>query len=180
MNSGAFPEVRSGPNRDSLLFRPIDAFAASKYGSLIVRELIPLDHWVMRRSKGRFTFLGPLRVPTLVLTTIGRKSGERRNIVLTYMREGDRVFVVASNSGGPSHPAWSLNLLANPKAWVTIKGVEVPVTATQVTGDEYDRLWKTFTAYSRVFPAYAGRLTRELRMFALSPRPADQGPVAGR
>jgi deazaflavin-dependent oxidoreductase (nitroreductase family) len=170
MNSGSFPEVRSGPKRDSPLFRPIDAFVASKYGSLIVRELIPLDHWVMRRSNGRFTFLGPMRVPTLLLTTIGRKSCERRKIVLTYIREGDRLCVVASNSGGPKHPAWSLNLLADPNSWVTIRGVEIPVTATQVTGDEYDRLWKVFTDYSRVFPAYRGRMDRELRMFALSPR----------
>lgn len=172
MNSGpepgAFPAVRSGPHRDSPLFRPLDAFTASKYGSRIVRRLIPIDHWLMRRTRGRFTVLGPLRVPTLVLTTTGRKSGERRQIVLTYMRDGDRLYVVASNSGGPSHPAWSLNLLADPNAWVTIKGVEIPVRATQVTGEEYDRMWRVFTGYSRVFSAYRGRMDRELRMFALS------------
>jgi deazaflavin-dependent oxidoreductase (nitroreductase family) len=156
--------------RDSPLFRPIDAFVASKYGALIVRALIPLDHWVMRRSNGRLTFLRLLRIPTLLLTTIGRKSGERRQIVLTYMGDGDRLCVVASNSGGPRHPAWSLNLLANPNSWVTIRGVEIPVTASQITGDEYDRLWKIFTDYSRVYPAYHGRMDRELRMFSFSPR----------
>ncbi|MFM8599382.1 MAG: nitroreductase/quinone reductase family protein [Mycobacterium sp.] len=170
MNSGSFPAVRSGPSRDNPLFRPLDAFTASKYGSRVVRMLIPIDHWLMRRTKGRFTFLGPLRVPTLVLTTTGRKSGERREIVLTYMRDGDRLYVVASNSGGPKHPAWSLNLLADPSAWVTIKGRQIPVTAAQVTGEEYDRMWKVFTSYSRVFPAYRGRMVRELRMFALSKR----------
>lgn len=119
---------------------------------------MPLDHGLMRRSNGRFTFIGPMRVPTLLLTTIGNRSGQRRQIVLTYTREGDRLFVVASNSGGPKHPAWSLNLLANPDAWVTIKGVEISVTASQVIGDEYDRLWKVFGAYSKVSPAYQGRM----------------------
>lgn len=124
----------------------------------------------MRRTKGKFTFLGPLRVPTLLLTASGRKSGEPRKIVLTYMREGDRLFVVATNSGVAKHPASSLNLLANPDGWVTIK----------VTGDEYERRWTVFSGYSRVYPAYRGRTDRELRMFALTrrwrgPPPASRG-----
>lgn len=163
--------MTAGPHRTPLLIRPIDAFVASKVGARITRRLIPIDHWMVRRTGGRFTFMGALRVPTLQLTTVGRRTGELRHIVLTYLREGDRLFVVASNSGGPSHPAWSLNLLADPHAWVTIRGERIPVRGTQVTGPEYDRLWAVFCAYSKVYPAYRGRTTRELRMFALTPLP---------
>ncbi len=51
-----------------------------------------MDRQLLRRSDGRFTILGPVGVPLLLLTTVGRKSGERREIPLTYMREGDRLF----------------------------------------------------------------------------------------
>lgn len=170
MNDGPFPAVRGGPGDVSALHRPLDAFVASRFGSRIVRELIPLDHWLMRRSNGRYTFLAPLRVPVLMLTTIGKKSGLRRRIVLTYLRDGDRLLVVASNSGQVKHPAWSLNLLASPEAWVTIRGKEIPVTGTVVSDDDYDRVWAMFTDYSKVYPAYRGRTDRQLRVFALTAR----------
>jgi hypothetical protein len=52
------------------------------------------------------------------------------------MREGDRLFLVGSNFGQANHPAWSSNLLADPNAWVTMGGKEIPVATTQVIGAE--------------------------------------------
>jgi deazaflavin-dependent oxidoreductase (nitroreductase family) len=101
-----------------------------------LRILTPVDHELLRRSKSRSTILGPIGVPLLLLTTTGRKSGQRRQIPLTYMREGDRLFLLGSNFGQAAHPAWSSNLLADPNAWVTMGGKEITVVATQLTGAE--------------------------------------------
>jgi hypothetical protein len=49
-------------------------------------------------------------------------------------------------------------------------GKEMPVLATQITGDEYDRVWRIFADYTKVYPAYRGRTDREQRMFALTQR----------
>jgi deazaflavin-dependent oxidoreductase (nitroreductase family) len=77
-------------------------------------------------------------VPLLLLTTVGRKSGERRETPLTYQREGDRLFLVGSSFGQSNHPAWSWNLLADPKAWVTMGGKEIAVLATHLRGSEHE------------------------------------------
>jgi len=58
----------------------------------------------------------------------------------------------------------------NPKAWVTIGGKEVPVLAAQLTGDDYDRVWRMFADYLAVYPAYRNRTDRELRIFGLTAR----------
>jgi deazaflavin-dependent oxidoreductase (nitroreductase family) len=170
MSEETFPDVRWGSGEPTLLRRSAEAFAASGPGSWIIRKLTPLDHRVLRRSRGRYTLLGPIGLPLLLLSTTGRKSGQRRESPLLYMRDGDRLFVIGSNFGQLHHPAWSSNLLADPKAWVTVGGREVPVLATQVSGGEYDRVWRMFADYVKVYPVYRGRTDRELRIFALTPR----------
>src|ERR1700676_5500348 len=99
-----FPDVRWGQDPGPLLRRPIIAFVGSKFGAWCIRKLTPVDHQLLRRSAGRFTIFGPVAVPLLLLTTTGRKSGRRRQIPLTYMREGDRLFLVGSNFGQETHP----------------------------------------------------------------------------
>jgi deazaflavin-dependent oxidoreductase (nitroreductase family) len=86
------------------------------------------------------------------------------------MREGDRLFLVGSNFGQASHPAWTSNLLADPNAWVTMGGKEIPVVATQVTGAERERIFRKFADYASNYDAYRGRTDRELRVFALTRR----------
>ena len=142
----------------------------SRFGAWCVRKLTPADHWLLRRSKGRFTIFGPIAVPLLLLTTTGRKTGQRREIPLTYMREGDRLFLVGSNFGQAHHPAWSSNLLADPNAWVTMGGREIPVTATQLTGPESERVFRKFADYAHNYDAYRGRTDRDLRVFELTKR----------
>ena len=74
---------------------------------------------LIKVSKGRLgaSFLG---VPVLLLTSLGRKSGEPRTLPLYYMADGERVVLVASNAGTASDPAWLLNLRANPAVQVKI------------------------------------------------------------
>ena len=86
------------------------------------------------------------------------------------MREGDRLFLVGSNYGQATHPAWSWNLLADPKAWVTMGGKEIAVAATPLTGAEHDRIFRKFADYAANYDAYRGRTDRELRVFELTGR----------
>jgi deazaflavin-dependent oxidoreductase (nitroreductase family) len=106
-------------------------------------------------------------MPELLLTTTGRKSGQRRTSALSYLRDGDRILVLGSNFGQQHHPAWSSNLLADRHAWVAIGGTEMPVTATLLDGPERERALDRFLAYP-MYQAYRTRTDRELRLFALT------------
>lgn len=168
VNEDAFPDVRWGHEPGPLLLKPAETFVGSRVGSWCLRKLRPLDHRLLSRSNGRYTVLGPFGLPLLLLTTTGKKSGQRRQTPLIYLREGDRLFLVGSNFGQSTHPAWSSNLLADPKAWVTIGGKEIPVIATQLLGAEHDRIFTKFADYLSNYQAYRGRTDRELRVFALT------------
>jgi deazaflavin-dependent oxidoreductase (nitroreductase family) len=166
-----FPEVRWGRDPGPVLRRAITTVVGTRAGAFFIRKLTPLDHRLLRRSKGRFTIFGPIGAPLLLLTTTGRKSGQRREIPLSYMREGDRLFLAGSNFGRSAHPAWSSNLVADPNAWVTMGGKEIPVVATQLTGDERERVYRMFADYATNYDAYRGRTDRDIRVFALTRRP---------
>ena len=165
----AFPDARWGSESNPLR-GVIDTFAATPLGSRLTRALVPLDRRLLRRTKGRYTVLGPFGLQLLLLTTIGSKSGQRRESPLIHTRDGDRLFLFASNFGQSKHPAWSSNLLANPNAWVSIGGQEIPVVAARLTGKDYDRACERFMNYLKAYPAYQTRTDREIRVFALTRR----------
>jgi len=169
VTEAGFPDARWGS--DSGRLRDVfDALAATPVGSRCVRALVPLDRRLLSKSKGRYTVLGPFGYQVLVLTTIGRKSGQRRQSPLIYTRDGDRLYLFGSNFGQTSHPAWTSNLLANPDAWVGMGGHEIPVRATGLSGAEYDRACELFMNYLKAYPAYRSRTDREIRVFALDRR----------
>jgi deazaflavin-dependent oxidoreductase (nitroreductase family) len=170
MSEGTFPDVRWGRDPGRLVRRSVTAVIGSRFGAWCFRKLTPVDHKLLSRSNGRFTIFGPVGVPLLLLTTTGRKSGQRRQAPVTYMREGDRLFLVGSNFGRARHPAWSSNLLADPNAWVTMGGREIPVVATQLTGPERERIFGKFADYASNYDAYRGRTDREFRLFELTKR----------
>jgi deazaflavin-dependent oxidoreductase (nitroreductase family) len=136
------------------------------------KKLVPFDLAVQRTTQGRVSLLRLFGLPWLVLTAIGRKSGQPRSVPLLYVPHGNEYVVVGSNWGEKHHPAWSANLLAHPEAEVQARGRTIPVLAREVTGEEREELWrevitKTWPAYD----TYAERARgRELRVFALSPR----------
>ena len=80
------------------------------------------------------------RESVLLLTTTGRKSGQRRTVPVSYFEEGSTLFVIASNAGRENHPAWYLNLVANPNAEIEIKRSRRPVTARVATPQEREHL----------------------------------------
>ncbi|TXI60764.1 nitroreductase family deazaflavin-dependent oxidoreductase [Mycolicibacterium mageritense] len=169
MPRASFP--RGGWGRDDLspVFKPVFAFAASPLGSKVIRAVVPLDERVVNRTKRRFSLFGPLSMPELLLTTTGRKSGQPRTTVLSYVHDDVRLLVVGSNFGQERHPSWSTNLVADPRASVSMAGQDIPVTATLLTDGERDAALQRFLAYP-MYRAYQTRTDRDLRVFALTRR----------
>ena len=165
----SFPDAHWGNEAISPLFKPILAVASSSLGSRLIRLLVPLDRRVLKATGGKYTLFGPTSLPELLLTTTGRKSGQPRMAALSYLRDGDRLLVLGSNFGQQHHPGWTANLMTEPEAIVAINGVEIPVTATLLSGAERDRGLGRFLAYP-MYESYRTRTDRELRLFALTPR----------
>jgi deazaflavin-dependent oxidoreductase (nitroreductase family) len=105
--------------------------------------------------------------PLLLLTTVGRRTGQRRTSPMMYVRDGDRLLVIASNAGAPADPLWYRNLVAEPAVTVELPGDEFAARATPLTGGDYDRQW---SAIKEQFPFFAGheiRAGRQIPVVAL-------------
>ena len=118
---------------------------------MAMKVLGTLHRWLYRVSGGKLgkSFFGS---PILLLTTTGRRTRQPRTWPLTYLPEGDRLIIIASNGGQPNHPAWYLNLLANPQVSIQLGDRIRTMIAHPTEGEERARLW------SRVveeYPAYA-------------------------
>ena len=92
-----------------------------------------------------------ITVPSLLLTTTGRKSGEKFIFPLYYGKAGNSYIVVASKGGAPQHPGWYRNLLANPEVEVQVGTEKFKARATQTSGAERQRL---FDAQARIMPFF--------------------------
>jgi deazaflavin-dependent oxidoreductase (nitroreductase family) len=106
-------------------------------------------------------------VPTLLLTTRGRKSGQLRRTALIYGRTGDSYVVVASQGGDPRHPAWYLNLDADPDVHVQVKADEFDARARTATGEERARLWREMVRIWPAYDDYQARTDREIPVVVL-------------
>lgn len=107
---------------------------------------------------------------TLLLTTTGRKTGQKRTTPLIFAKDGDDYLVVASMGGAPRHPAWYLNLQAESNAEVQVKADHVAVAARTATDDEKPRLWGIVTKQWPNYDAYQSRTDRVIPVVVLSPR----------
>lgn len=110
---------------------------------------------------------GDPRTPTLLLTTVGRKSGRVLTMPLLYGRDGDRYVIIGSKGGAPQHPAWYFNLQANPVVDVQIAEDKFRANTRTVSGEERERLFKMMTTVYPAFPAYQQRTERELPVVVL-------------
>jgi deazaflavin-dependent oxidoreductase (nitroreductase family) len=120
-------------------------------------------------SKGRFSLLAMAGLPSLRLTTTGRKSGLPRSVHLLFLPRGDEFVLTGSNWGRAVDPGWAFNLRANPAATVAVRGREVAVSARQLEGAEYADVWRALLEF---WPGYAmeqAAARRELPIFVLTP-----------
>jgi deazaflavin-dependent oxidoreductase (nitroreductase family) len=109
-------------------------------------------------------------VPTLLLTTTGRRTGKSRTTPLIFNRNGDDYLVVASMGGAPSHPNWYLNLTSHPDAEIQVRAEHLQVTARTASEDEKARLWAIVAEQWPNYDVYQTRTTREIPVVVLSPK----------
>jgi F420H(2)-dependent quinone reductase len=137
--------------------------------SFVVKPMSAINRWMYRASGGRIG--GKLAgAPLLLLTTIGRKSGEPRTTPLIYLTDGEDQVVVASKAGVDHHPLWYTNLVANPDVEVEIGRERTPMRARTATAEEKARLWPKLVAIYPEYQAYQDRTEREIPVVILSPR----------
>ncbi len=105
----------------------------------------------------------------LLLTTTGRKSGQKRTAPVVYLADGDRVVVINTNAGNEKVPAWSLNLKANPEAEVEIGREKRAVVARVAEGEERADLWRRHNEQFEGFDEYEKKLDRQPEVIVLEP-----------
>jgi proline iminopeptidase len=114
--------------------------------------------------------LPTMTVPSLLLTTKGRKSGERFLFPLFYGRAGGSYFVVASKGGAPEHPGWYRNMLANPEVEVQVGTEKLRARARTATGEERARLWEQALIFWPPYGDYQRKSQgREIPVVVLDP-----------
>lgn len=107
--------------------------------------------------------------PALLLTTTGRTSGEARTAPLIFARDGEDYLIVASVGGMPKHPAWYLNLQADPRAQIQVGASVLDVVARTASDAEKPRLWGIVNAVWPNYETYQGRTDRVIPVVVLTP-----------
>ncbi|UJP40648.1 nitroreductase/quinone reductase family protein [Cellulomonas palmilytica] len=108
----------------------------------VVRSVWAVHRALLRATRGRVGLwrARPDRWGTLRLTTTGRRTGEPRDVILSYLEDGGDLVVLETNGWAAGEPAWLLNLRAHPDATVTLPGRSLAVRAHEATGPERERL----------------------------------------
>ncbi len=110
-----------------------------------------------------------MTVPSLMLTTRGRRSGERFVLPLFYGRAGEGYFVVASKGGAPQHPAWYSNILADPEVEIQVGTARMRARARTAAGEERARLWAQALEFWPPYADYQRKTEREIPVVVLDP-----------
>jgi deazaflavin-dependent oxidoreductase (nitroreductase family) len=114
---------------------------------------------------------GPFEgAPIVLLTTKGRKTGRERTNPLMYQPDDGRILVFASKGGAPEHPDWYTNLLANPDVTVEVGTDRYEARATEVTGEERDRIYSKQASQFPNFAEYQAKTDRTIPVVAIVPR----------
>lgn len=126
-----------------------------------VRRMSALHTFAYRTTSGR---LGRRLVNNdmLLLTTVGRSTGREHTVPLLYLREGDRLIVIASYGGRAEHPEWYRNLVVHPRASVQILGDRTEVTAKTMTEDERAEWWPQVVDAYGDYDVYQSRTDRQI------------------
>lgn len=113
--------------------------------------VVAVDKRLYRVFRGRVSLVAMAGLPSLRLTTTGRKTGLPRSTNLLFFPYQDGFVLVGSNWGRPYDPMWALNLLAQPEATVEVRGRRIPVVATPLKGERYEELWRSLLDF---WPGY--------------------------
>jgi deazaflavin-dependent oxidoreductase (nitroreductase family) len=103
----------------------------------------------------------------VLLTTTGWRTGARRTTPMMFHREGDRIFVIASNSGAPTEPSWYTNLVANPPVTVEVGDETFDATAVPLEGEDRERTWTTIKTTYPFFAEHERKAGRTIPVVEL-------------
>ena len=139
----------------------------SRFEARAVRAWTRVHRWVYRHTDGKI--LSRMRGrPTLLLTTTGRRSGRPHTVPLPYTADGDTMVVIGSDSGAARHPAWVLNLIADPRVTVQYLADSGPAKAEILADDERTAMWDRINAEAPWYAGYQQRTNREIPLIRLT------------
>jgi F420H(2)-dependent quinone reductase len=138
----------------------------------ILGQVLRVHDAVYKGTNGRIGHR-TLGVPSLLLHTVGAKTGKQRTTSLSYARDGDGYLVVASKGGDPKAPGWYHNLKANPNIEINVGPKRFPATARPVVPDDpdYTRLWQIVNRNNaNRYEGYQKKTTRPIPVVVLTPK----------
>ncbi len=141
----------------------------SPQSNTVIKWMSRAQSWVYQKTDGRLGGKFLQGAPVALLTTTGRKTGEPRVSPLLYLREGNRIVLIASKGGSASNPMWYLNLKANPKVSVQIKDEVLNLTARDATEEERARYWPKMAAMYTSFDDYQSWTDRVIPVVICDP-----------
>jgi len=142
----------------------------------MLKGMNAIHRGLLKVSGGRLGWTAG-KMPVLELTTTGRKSGEKRAVMLTSPhQDGESILIVASRGGDDTHPAWFLNLRDDPSVGVAMGGKDSkPYTARILSSEERSGLWDTVTAKYTNYGGYQEKTDREIPLVFLDPASGAAG-----
>jgi F420H(2)-dependent quinone reductase len=140
-----------------------------RLGRFTVQCMTGINNVVYRLSAGRVAGHVPSGAPLCLLTTVGRRTGRRRTVALLYVDLDDELVVVASRGGMSAHPAWYLNVLAEPEVTVETGATTRRARARLASAEEVARAWPVLTGAYTHFDEYQQRTDRDIPVVIISP-----------
>lgn len=140
-----------------------------RYAEFVIKWMSRLNAFLYRRGGGDGVGGAPQNIPIALLTTTGRKTGQPRVSPLYFLRDGDRVIIVASKLGNAKHPMWYLNLKADPKVNVQLKKEVLELKARDATDEERAQYWPQLVAMYPSYEDYQSWTTRKIPLVVCQP-----------
>ena len=134
----------------------------------LIKTFMSAHIGLYRQTNGRLGHKA-LKHRFLLLTTIGRKSGQIHITPLSYFKDNGRYILVASNWGRTNHPQWFLNLLENPQTAIEVGPDHIHVKMTRADGSEHDRLWQLVSRGNDHYTKYQRSISRQIPIVVLLP-----------
>ncbi len=136
----------------------------------LIKIMSRVNTWAYRLTGGRIGGKYLKGLPIMLLTVVGRKSGQKSTVPLVYLQEGDRMIVVASRAGMDQHPIWYLNLVATPDVEVQMGSEVRPMRARTADDAERAAYWPKLVQFNPDYGDYQERTERKIPVVVLSPR----------
>ena len=128
-------------------------------------------HRLIWKVSGNRLLRNPFGMPAVELHTTGRKSGQRRTVILTTpIHDDSRIVVIASKGGDDRHPDWYTNLVAQPDVEITKDGVTAPYRARTATPEEKAEMWPLVTKAYKGYAGYQRKTDRDIPVVICEPR----------